>query len=57
MIYSHNKKLEISFRIFNTSPGTTIRISKNLHAYGDYHNATKFISKIVELEIIVRDLY
>lgn len=32
-----------------------IRIVKNLHVSGECHTATKFISKIVDREIIVRD--
>jgi pentatricopeptide repeat protein len=55
MLYSHSEKLAIAFGLINTSPGTTIRITKNLRVCGDCHNATKFISKIVRREIIVRD--
>eukprot|EP01018_Ginkgo_biloba_P037419 Gb_09409 [translate_table: standard] len=52
---SHSEKLAIAFGLINTSPGTPIRITKNLRVCGDCHNATKFISKIVERKIIVRD--
>jgi pentatricopeptide repeat protein len=52
---SHSEKLAITFGLINTSPGTCIRITKNLRVCGDCHNATKFISKIVQREIIVRD--
>lgn len=51
----HSEKLAIAFGLMNTSPGTTIRITKNLRVCGDCHSATKFISKIVGREIIVRD--
>ncbi|OVA13394.1 Pentatricopeptide repeat [Macleaya cordata] len=51
----HSEKLAIAFGLINTSPGTTIRIIKNLRICGDCHTATKLISKIVEREIIVRD--
>ena len=51
----HSEKLAIAFGLMNTSPGTTIRITKNLRVCGDCHSATKFISKIVDREIIVRD--
>eukprot|EP01018_Ginkgo_biloba_P003562 Gb_16895 [translate_table: standard] len=51
----HSEKLAIAFGLINTPPGTTIRIIKNLRVCGDCHSATKFISKIVEREIIVRD--
>jgi hypothetical protein len=51
----HSEKLAIAFGLINTSPGTTIRIVKNLRVCGDCHSATKFISKIVAREIVVRD--
>eukprot|EP01018_Ginkgo_biloba_P031205 Gb_32921 [translate_table: standard] len=56
MLCSHSEKLAIAFGLINTSAGTPIRITKNLRVCGDCHNATKFISKIVKREIIVRDL-
>eukprot|EP01018_Ginkgo_biloba_P019289 Gb_18149 [translate_table: standard] len=52
---SHSEKLAIAFGLINTSPGTSIRITKNLRVCGDCHSATKFISKVVRREIIVRD--
>eukprot|EP00253_Pinus_taeda_P022295 PITA_22295 len=55
MLSSHSEKLAIAFGLINTSPSTAIRITKNLRMCGDCHNATKFISKIVRREIIVRD--
>eukprot|EP01018_Ginkgo_biloba_P003629 Gb_16327 [translate_table: standard] len=55
MLYSHSEKLAIAFGLINTSAGTPIRITKNLRVCGDCHNASKFISKIVKREIIVRD--
>eukprot|EP01018_Ginkgo_biloba_P008628 Gb_28770 [translate_table: standard] len=51
----HSEKLAIAFGIINTSPGVPIRIVKNLRVCGDCHIATKFISKIVAREIVVRD--
>eukprot|EP01018_Ginkgo_biloba_P002829 Gb_14728 [translate_table: standard] len=53
----HSEKLAIAFGLINTSPGTTIRITKNLRVCGDCHSATKFISKVVEREILVRDAF
>eukprot|EP01018_Ginkgo_biloba_P034186 Gb_33064 [translate_table: standard] len=55
MLSSHSEKLAIAFGLINTSPGTPIRITKNLRVCGDCHSATKYISKIVMREIIVRD--
>eukprot|EP01018_Ginkgo_biloba_P023526 Gb_26260 [translate_table: standard] len=55
ILCGHSEKLAIAFGLINTSPGTPIRITKNLRVCGDCHSATKFISKIVGREIIVRD--
>lgn len=55
ILHSHSEKLALAFGLINTSPGTLIRITNNLRVCGDCHNATKFISKIVGREIIVRD--
>eukprot|EP01018_Ginkgo_biloba_P013165 Gb_21064 [translate_table: standard] len=51
----HSEKLAIAFGLLNTSPGTAIRIIKNLRVCSDCHSAIKFISKIVAREIVVRD--
>ncbi|XP_057873039.2 pentatricopeptide repeat-containing protein At3g12770 [Cryptomeria japonica] len=51
----HSEKLAIAFGLLNTPPETTIRVVKNLRVCADCHTATKFISKIVTREIVVRD--
>eukprot|EP01018_Ginkgo_biloba_P012108 Gb_38817 [translate_table: standard] len=51
----HSEKLAIAFGLINTSPGTPIRVIKNLRVCCDCHSATKYISKIVAREIVVRD--
>lgn len=51
----HSEKLAIAFGLMNTAPQTPIRIVKNLRVCGDCHEATKFISKVYDREIIVRD--
>lgn len=51
----HSEKLAIAFGILKTPPGTPIRIVKNLRVCSDCHSATKFISKIYNREIVVRD--
>ncbi|CAK9174231.1 unnamed protein product [Ilex paraguariensis] len=51
----HSEKLAIAFALLKTPPGTPIRIVKNLRVCGDCHSATKFISKIYNREIVVRD--
>eukprot|EP01018_Ginkgo_biloba_P030326 Gb_08619 [translate_table: standard] len=55
ILCGHSEKLAIAFGLINTCPGTPILITKNLRVCGDCHGATKFISKVVEREIIVRD--
>ncbi|MBA0614160.1 hypothetical protein Godav_014488 [Gossypium davidsonii] len=55
ILMSHSERLAIAFGIISTPPKTPIRIFKNLRVCGDCHNATKYISKITEREIIVRD--
>eukprot|EP01018_Ginkgo_biloba_P030200 Gb_04419 [translate_table: standard] len=56
ILFSHSEKLAIAFGLIHTFPGIPIRITKNLRVCGDCHSATKFISKIVGREIIVRDM-
>lgn len=56
LLCGHSEKLAIAFGILNTSPGTVIRVAKNLRVCNDCHLATKFISKIVDREIILRDV-
>ncbi|KAL5773737.1 hypothetical protein ACOSQ2_013661 [Xanthoceras sorbifolium] len=56
LLCGHSEKLAIAFGILNTPPGTTIRVAKNLRVCNDCHLATKFISKIVDREIILRDV-
>ncbi|XP_057839795.2 pentatricopeptide repeat-containing protein At2g22070 [Cryptomeria japonica] len=56
-LHHHSEKLAIAFGLINTIPGLPIRIIKNLRVCGDCHTAIKFITKIVDREIIVRDAY
>lgn len=52
----HSEKLAIAFGLLNTTPGTTIRVVKNLRVCGDCHSAAKLISLIFDREIILRDV-
>ncbi|PON47999.1 DYW domain containing protein [Trema orientale] len=56
LLCGHSEKLAIAFGILNTPPGTTIRVAKNLRVCNDCHAASKFISKIMDREIILRDV-
>ncbi|OMO81938.1 hypothetical protein COLO4_23342 [Corchorus olitorius] len=51
----HSEKIAIAFCFLKTSPGTPIRIIKNLRICLDCHVAIKMISKVFEREIVVRD--
>ncbi|KAF9593314.1 hypothetical protein IFM89_021070, partial [Coptis chinensis] len=53
----HSEKLAIAFGLICTPNGTPLRIIKNLRVCGDFHEATKFISKLTDREIIMRDCY
>ncbi|KAF3795533.1 Pentatricopeptide repeat-containing protein [Nymphaea thermarum] len=53
---SHSERLAIAFGLLNTEPGITIQIVKNLRVCNDCHTATKFVSKITNRTIIVRDM-
>ncbi|XP_057866931.2 pentatricopeptide repeat-containing protein At3g26782, mitochondrial [Cryptomeria japonica] len=55
LLSCHSEKLAIAFGLLNTRPGTPICITKNLRVCIDCHTATKFITKIVGREIIMRD--
>lgn len=56
LLCGHSEKLAIAFGILNTPPGTTIRVAKNLRVCNDCHAAAKVISKIMDREIILRDV-
>ncbi|KAI4385055.1 hypothetical protein MLD38_003122 [Melastoma candidum] len=51
----HSEKLAIAYALMNTPPGTPIRVMKNLRVCDDCHIAIKYITRIRNREIIVRD--
>ncbi|KAJ7943276.1 Pentatricopeptide repeat-containing protein [Quillaja saponaria] len=55
MLNHHSEKLAIAFGLIFIPPRLPIRVVKNLRVCGDCHNATKYISKITQREILVRD--
>ncbi|KMT06249.1 hypothetical protein BVRB_7g161740 isoform B [Beta vulgaris subsp. vulgaris] len=55
ILSSHSERLAIAFALISNPSKSAIRIFKNLRVCGDCHNWTKFVSKITEREIIVRD--
>ncbi|KAG6478388.1 hypothetical protein ZIOFF_061830 [Zingiber officinale] len=55
LLSHHSEKLAIAFGLIFIPPELPIRVVKNLRVCMDCHNATKFISKISNREILVRD--
>ncbi|KAK3027844.1 hypothetical protein RJ639_041478 [Escallonia herrerae] len=51
----HSERLAIAFGLLNLKPGVPIRVLKNLRVCDDCHNVTKLISKMYNVDIIVRD--
>ncbi|KAK7827689.1 pentatricopeptide repeat-containing protein [Quercus suber] len=51
----HSERLAIAFGLLSLKPGMAIRIFKNLRVCDDCHKVTKLISRIYNVEIIVRD--
>lgn len=54
-LFYHSERLAIAFGLMKLNPGNPIRITKNLRVCGDCHNAIKFMAKITNRLIIVRD--
>ncbi|KAJ3700582.1 hypothetical protein LUZ61_004287 [Rhynchospora tenuis] len=54
-LYYHSEKLAIAFGLIHTRAGATIRITKNLRVCRDCHEMSKFVSRVFDREIIVRD--
>ncbi|KAF4378386.1 hypothetical protein F8388_021580 [Cannabis sativa] len=55
VIKEHSERLAIAFGLLVIPDGECIRVVKNLRVCEDCHEVTKFISKVFEREIIVRD--
>ncbi|KAH0652152.1 hypothetical protein KY289_029830 [Solanum tuberosum] len=55
MVKVHSEKLAIAFGLLTSEPRTEIRIIKNLRVCVDCHNFTKFVSKVTDRVIVVRD--
>ncbi|CAH9098068.1 unnamed protein product [Cuscuta europaea] len=56
MLSCHSERLAIVFGIISTPPGTNLLITKNLRICEDCHVAIKFISKITDRQITIRDV-
>ncbi|KAK4337703.1 hypothetical protein RND71_042190 [Anisodus tanguticus] len=55
MVKVHSEKLAIAFGLLTSKPRTEIKIIKNLRVCVDCHNFTKFVSKVTDRVIVVRD--
>ncbi|KAG8500665.1 hypothetical protein CXB51_002628 [Gossypium anomalum] len=51
----HSERLAIALGLLKLQPGMPIRIFKNLRVCNDCHEVTKLISRVFNVEIIVRD--
>ncbi|CAK9174588.1 unnamed protein product [Ilex paraguariensis] len=56
MVRGHSERLAIAFGLISTPPGTKLLITKNLRVCEDCHVAIKFISKITQRQIVIRDV-
>ncbi|PIM99601.1 hypothetical protein CDL12_27903 [Handroanthus impetiginosus] len=59
LLWYHSEKLAVAYGLLNgvTPPGKPLRILKNLRICKDCHQAFKFISMVVQREILVRDVH
>ncbi|MCL7027141.1 hypothetical protein MKW94_012134 [Papaver nudicaule] len=55
-VYIHSEKLAVVFGLISLSPLTPLRVFKNLRVCKDCHNWMKFVSKVSNRSLIVRDL-
>lgn len=56
LVCRHSERLAIAFGLISTPPGTKLIITKNLRVCEDCHVAIKFISKVTQRELIIRDV-
>ncbi|KAL3649315.1 hypothetical protein CASFOL_005718 [Castilleja foliolosa] len=54
---THSEKLAVAFGLLSLSKMTPLHVMKNLRVCNDCHNWIKFVSKVADREIVVRDAY
>ncbi|CAM8985854.1 unnamed protein product [Rhodiola kirilowii] len=54
-ICRHSEQLAMAFGVLNLPPGKTIRVVKDVRVCRECHEMAKFMSKVTEREIILRD--
>lgn len=55
LLNRHSEKIAMAFGLISTSQGHPIRIVKNLRVCSDCHSFAKFVSKVYDRHIVVRD--
>ncbi|KAF8394232.1 hypothetical protein HHK36_020439 [Tetracentron sinense] len=57
-LWYHSEKLAVAFGVLSGAvpPGKALRVVKNLRICRDCHEAFKYMSRVVEREIVVRDV-
>ena len=56
ILFHHSEKLAIAFGLMRTKSKTSdIRVIKNLRICNDCHSACKFISRVYERTLVVKD--
>ncbi|KAK4356838.1 hypothetical protein RND71_022448 [Anisodus tanguticus] len=53
---SHSEKLALAFGLISTSAGVIIMIVKNLRVCGDCHSLMKYVSRMSQRVIVLRDI-
>ncbi|CAN6472423.1 unnamed protein product [Victoria cruziana] len=56
LLWVHSERLAIALGLINLPMGSPIRIIKNLRVCSDCHAAIKYTSKVVDREIVIRDM-
>lgn len=56
LLHYHSERLTVAFLLLTCPTGMPIVVKKNLRVCSDCHSALKFISKVTERNIIVRDI-
>lgn len=56
LLWSHSERLALAFAVVRTPLDSPIRIIKNLRICADCHAAIKLISKVIQREIVIRDI-
>jgi len=56
-LWNHSERLALAYGLINAKVGLKLRIFKNLRVCGNCHSVFKFISEIIQQEIIPPDPY